>query len=243
MKGTTFYLSLLLILGLSFAGFAQQREDEEDNYTREFVWGINKNTNGGYIGGINAKLTRRMQGELFRSLGVEIANVKHPEEARVQSIYGGGYIMGKSNYLYSVRFSYGLERLLFRKAPQQGVQVSVLASAGPTLGIIAPYYIEYATGGLVSSEQYSPTNPLHNGTYIHGSGRPLEGIGESSFTAGVHVRTGMSFEFGTFKSNVSGLEIGLMLEAFPKEVVLLPLSENRAIFPSAYVTLFHGSRR
>jgi hypothetical protein len=243
MKGTTFYLILLLVLGYSTVAFAQQRQEEEDNYTREFVWGINKNTNGGYIGGINAKFTRRLQGETFRSLGIEIANVKHPEEARVTSIYGGGYIMGKSNYLYAIRFSYGLERLLFRKAPQQGVQVSVLASGGPTLGIIAPYYIEYGTGGLVTSEQYDPSNSYHTQNYIHGSGRPLEGITESSFTAGLHVRSGLSFEFGTFKSNVSGLEIGLMLEAFPGDIVLLPRSENRSIFPSAYVTLFHGSRR
>lgn len=225
--------------------FAQRPQEEEDDYTREFVWGIMKSTNGGYIGGLNLKFSRRLQGETSRTLGLEIANVKHPKEVRVTSPYGGGFILGKSNYLYSVRLSYGLERLLFRKGPQQGVQISALASGGPTLGIIAPYYVELGGvgGRTTKTEQYDPGNPKHGVNSIFGSGRPLEGITESDFTFGLHTRVGLSFEFGTFKSSVSGLELGFMLEAFPNEIVLLPRSDNRAIFPSAYITLFHGSRR
>ena len=243
MKSTAFCTFIALFLALSSTGFAQKLQEEEDDYTREFVWGISKNTNGGYIGALNIKFARRLRGETFRTLGFEIANVKHPKEVRVTSPYGGGFIMGKSNYLYSLRFSYGYDRLLFRKGPQQGVQISALASAGPTLGIIAPYYVELGGvgGRTTKTEQYNPD--LHNVNSIFGSGRPLEGITESNLTVGLHARAGFSFEFGTFKSSVSGLELGLMLEAFPNEVVLLPRSENRAIFPSAYVTLFHGSRR
>lgn len=245
MKGPIFSLLFAGFLLLSLQGYSQQREREEDDYTREFVWGINKNTNGGYIGGFNVKMSRRVQPLMFRTLGFEIANVKHPKEIRVPAFSGGSFILGKSNYLYSMRFSYGMERLLFRKGPQQGVQISALASAGPTIGVIAPYFIEIESSnrGFTTTEQYDPYNPNHLGIYIYGTGRPLEGIGQSKLTAGLHVRGGFSFEFGTFRSNVSGLEIGLMVEGFPKEIELLPRSENQAIFPSAYITLFHGSRR
>lgn len=241
MKGTVFCIFTALFLALSSAGFAQQQREEGDDYSREFVWGINKNTNGGYIGGFNVKFSQRTRGETFRSFGFEVANVKHSKEARVPAFSGGSFILGKSNYLYSLRFSYGMERMIFRKGPQQGVQISALVSAGPTLGVIAPYYIEVGSGNFTTTVQYDPDS--HGSSNIFGAGRPLEGIGESDFTVGLHARTGFSFEFGTFKSSVSGLEIGVMVEAFPNEVVLLPRAENRAIFPSAYVTLFHGSRR
>ncbi len=238
-------ITLALLMTYTSAAFAQQAREEGEEYTREFVWGINKNTNGGHIGGLNVKYARRTGKESFRTFGFEVVNVKHPKEASVPAFSGGRYILGKQNYLYSLRFSYGLEQLLFRKGPQQGVQISALASAGPTLGIIAPYYIEIGNGTFTTTVQYDPnaTDPPHNSGTIFGTGRPLEGIGESSFTAGLHARVGFSFEFGTFKSSVSGLEVGVMLEAFPNEVVLLPMSENRAIFPSAYLTFFHGSRR
>jgi hypothetical protein len=247
MKGPVFSILFAGLLLLSLAGFSQQREREEDEYTREFVWGINKNTNGGYIGGFNVKLSNRVRPMVFRTLGFELVNVKHPKEIRVPAFSGGSFILGKSNYLYSMRFSYGMERLLFRKGPQQGVQVAAHASAGPTIGVIAPYYIEVHGGssslGFTTTAQYDPYNSAHVVNNIYGTGRPLEGIGQSTFTAGLHARTGFSFEFGTFRSNVSGLEIGLMVEGFPREVILLPRSENQSIFPSAYITLFHGSRR
>lgn len=245
MKGNLFCIAIAVFLAFTGTAHAQQAREEGDDYNREFVWGINKNTNGGYIGGLNIKHSRRLRNETFRTLGFELANVKHPKESRVPAFSGGTYILGKQNYLFSLRFSYGMERLLFRKGPQQGVQISALASAGPTIGVIAPYYIEIGNGTFTTTAQYNPdaTNPPHNSGYIFGTGRPLEGIDESSFTAGVHARAGFSFEFGTFKSSVSGLEVGLMLEAFPKEVILLPKSENRSVFPSAYITFFHGSRR
>jgi len=34
-----------------------------------------------------------------------------------------------------------------------------------------------------------------------------------------------------------------MIEAFTKEVVLMPNAENRSIFPNAFITLFYGSRK
>ncbi|EMR01002.1 hypothetical protein [Cesiribacter andamanensis] len=248
MKAPIFCILFASFLLLTLEASAQQREKEEDEYTREYVWGINKNTNGGYIGGFNLKFSRRVQPSMFRTLGFEIVNVKHPKEIRVPAFSGGSFILGKSNYLYSMRFSYGMERLLFRKGPQQGVQVTVHASGGPTLGIIAPYYIEVHGGsssvsGFTTTAQYDPYNSAHVVNNIYGTGRPLEGIGQSDITAGLHARTGFSFEFGTFRTNVSGLELGIMLEAFPNEVVLLPRSENQRLFPSAYITLFHGSRR
>lgn len=243
MKAQLSTLFLIIILLAGSATVAQAQDDDDDGeYSREFVWGINKNTNGGYIGGLNIKFSNQVSSNLYRSLGFEIANVKHPKESRFPSFSGGTFIRGKINYLYALRFSIGMEKVLFKKGPQQGVQINVLGSAGPSIGIIAPYYVEYAnsSGNYPYTVPYTPDLNIFG---IYGPARPLQGIEESSVAPGLHVRTGLSFEFGTFKSNVSGLEIGLMMEAYTRRVQLLALSEGQWLYPSAYVTLFHGNRR
>lgn len=234
--------SLLLALLASSVSVAQAQDEEADEeYRREFVWGINKNTNGGYIGALNVKFSRQIAPMLYRSLGMEVANVKHAKEHRFRSP-GGSYILGKINYLYALRFSIGMEKVLFKKGPQQGVQINVLASGGPSIGLVSPYYVEYANSGG-SYPNTVPYTPDLNIGGIMGPGRPLQGLGESNVAPGAHLRTGLSFEFGTFKSNVSGLEIGLMLEGYMKRINLLHQARNNWLFPSAYITLFHGNRR
>ncbi len=239
---STFLLLFILLATSVTVAQAQEEEDDDGEYYREFVWGINKNTNGGYIGGLNIKFSRQIATNTYRTLGFEMANVKHSKEARFPSFSGGTFILGKVNYLYALRFSLGMEKVLFKKGPQQGVQINVLGSAGPSIGIIAPYYVEYAN----SSGNYPytvPYTPDLNPNGIYGPGRPLQGIEESGIAPGLHLRTGLSFEFGTFKSNVSGLEIGLMLEGYTKRVNLLSKADANWLYPSAYITLFHGNRR
>lgn len=221
-----------------------QDEEEEEEYDREFVWGINKNTNGGYIGGLNIKFSGLVSPGLYRTYGFEVVNVKDPKEERYQSRFGGGaFIRGKINYLYALRFSVGMEKVMFKKGPQQGVQINLLSSVGPTIGLVSPYYVEFSdnNGSNSSAVPYDPKEV--NISSIYGPGRPLQGLDESKIVPGLHARAGVSFEFGTFKSNVSGLEIGVMTEGYLKEVQLMATPDGRWFWPSAYITLFHGRRR
>lgn len=214
--------------------------DEDDDYSTEVTWGANKNTNGGLIGGLVFKLARRQKDDLFVTYGVEIMNVKHPEEQRyISATSGTSFIWGKQNYLYSIRGLYGREQILFKKAPQQGVQISALAAAGPTIGVVAPYYVLVANGQY---EQYDPK--FHQSiSSVQGSGKLFQGLGESSIALGLNAKAGLSFEFGAFKNNVAGIELGVAGEAFTKEIILVPTQDNDAIFTSIYFSLYWGTRR
>lgn len=231
--------------------FGQTQTFEQDSYEREFIWGINKNTSGGLIGGLTFRKSRRIGEKLYESVGLELMNVKHPKELQIrQAGTGNTFILGKSNYLYAIRLQYGRELVLFKKAPQEGVEIKLNAAVGPSIGLLAPYYVEYAAdcgsgggggGGFRTIRgQYNPGIPIN---CIFGTGHIFQGIQESKFIFGGNVKTSLSFELGTTKNNVTGFEAGLLLDAYTKEVVLMPTADNKSVFPTAFLTLFYGNRR
>lgn len=229
----------LLILVFILGGLLASAQTDLDDYTTEITWGVNKNTRGGLIGGVVFKLARQQKDNVFSFYGIEMMNVKHPEEQRYLSPASGtSFVWGKQNFLYSIRGQYGREVLLFKKAPQQGVQISGIVAGGPTLGVIAPYYILY-------DGNYVPFNAEIHQNYntIQGSGKLFQGLGESDLTVGLNTKAGLSFEFGTFKNNVAGVEIGVSFEAFPKKIILIPTQENTAFFSALYFAMYWGTRR
>ena len=206
MTGTKIFLILLFIPSLLFA------QIEVDEYESEFIWGINKNTSGGLIGGLTFRKSRKIGEKLYQSIGLELMNVKHPQEYQIRSNAGTTFIYGKINYLYAFRFQYGRELILFRKAPQQGVEIKAVAAVGPTIGLLAPYYIEYSPDGNTNPNntkraQFDPNNPNHGISQIIGSGYLFQGINESKVRVGANLKMGLSFELGTIKSNVTGFEL------------------------------------
>lgn len=221
-----------------------QRDDVGDyEYDTEVLFGINKNTNGGLIGGFSFKYGMRIDDASFQFFGLDLANVKNPKEVRYNTVLGNSYIFGKSNYLYSLRPYYGRELILFKKAPQQGVQVSILGAVGPSIGLIAPYIIEYQVSRIETvREQFD--HKIHQSRFnILGPGRVFEGIGNSDLAFGANAKAAVYFEFGVFRSNVTGLELGYQFEGFTKEIPLMPTVENRQFFQSVYFTFFYGFRK
>jgi hypothetical protein len=230
----------LFILFICLATVSRAQIYEDYEYNREFLWGVNKNTNSGLIGGLFLRHSRIRSERLFTTYGIELMNTKHPKEQKYTSQQTGtSFIWGKQNYLYSIRAHYGLEKLLFKKAAQQGVQISAGAAGGPTIGLESPYYV------LTSGGEYAPYDPdrYPNLGSIQGSGRLLQGLGESSVLPGLNGKAYLSFEFGSFRNNVAGVEIGLSSELFTRKIILVPTQDNRAWFNAAFFTFFWGTRR
>ena len=232
-------LVIFILLIAPFFVSAQLFEGEEFEYTSEWIWGINKNTNGGLIGGLMLRHSRKKGDDIYQTFGLELSNVKHPSEARYVGLSGAGFIYGKSNYLYAIRTNYGLEKLMFKKANQQGVQISVAAAGGPTFGLVTPYYV------LGADQQYDQfslvTHPSPQN--IAGPGKLFQGLGDADLEMGLHAKGSVFFEFGTYRSNVAGVEVGVMAEAFTKEIELVPSQPNKSVFTSVFFTLFWGSRK
>jgi len=241
--GINLLFFLVFLTGVSMA----QTQDSYE-YNSEFTWGINKNSSGGLIGGFTFKKARKLNDRMLETFGLEIMNVKHQQEVKHNSGYtGNSFIYGKSNYLYAFRFQYGRDFILFTKAPQQGVEIKAVFAAGPSIGVVAPYYIERNTDpqSIFSTrrEQYDPTNPDHTYDRILGTGNLFEGIGDSKIQLGGNVKAAVNFELGFMKSQVTGFEVGVLVDAYTSKVNLMPSVENKAIFPTVFFTLFYGSRK
>ena len=230
---------LYLVLIIPFFGKAQLFESEEFEYTTEWIWGINKNTRGGLIGGLMLRYSRAAGNDLYETFGLELSNVKHPSETREIGQSGAGFSYPVGNYLYAIRLQYGREKLLFRKANQQGVQISAHGAAGPTIGLETPYYVLNADGQY---EQFDPVIHRNPGT-IAGPGKLFQGVGESSVVPGINTKASLLFEFGTYRSNVAGVEVGIMLEAYTRKIEIIPTQPNDSVYSSVFFTIFWGSRK
>lgn len=240
MRTQSKFISVCLFFLCSLGATAQTQDSYE--YQSEFIWGINKNSAGGLIGGFVFKKSRKLSDKMLETFGLEIMNVKHAQEMKRSSQFGNFFIYGKSNYLYAIRPQYGRDLIVFKKAPQQGVEVKLIGAIGPSIGIVAPYYVELRNdgGGPAQHVPYTPDIPFSE---ILGTGSLFEGLGQSKIQVGGNIKVAMNFELGTVKSQVTGFEAGFLLDAYFNKVVLMPSAPNRATFPTVFFTLFYGSRK
>jgi hypothetical protein len=250
MKMTKHVLLALCLIHITAYATAQQLEiysDDEYLYKTEITGGINWNTNGGMLGGAVFRYSWAKKPTVYRNLSLEIVNVKHPKEQRSQSAIGSLYVFGKVNRLLFMRPQYGMEHVLFRKSNEKGAQINVMASAGPTIGIVAPYLIVYLDPitRIETEEQYNPD--IHRiQSNITKTGSLANSFAQSNFEIGASFKTSMTMEFGTFKSNVSGVELGFMVDLFPEEITILDALtpvQNRNVFTSAFINVYFGTRR
>ncbi len=239
MKFTNNLVLLVFAIGLCL-NLQAQTQDSYD-YNSEFTWGINKNSYGGLIGGFTFKKARRLSEKIFETYGLELMNVKNPHEVRILGGAGSFFIYGKTNYLYAIRLQYGRDRIIFTKGPQQGVEVKAVFAAGPTLGLVNPYYVQTGSNFVTTTQPYTSSVQFSD---IQGTGSLFEGLGETKLQMGGNFKVALNFELGTVKSNVTGFEAGFLLDAyFNKVPLMVEPTENYAVYPTVFLTLFYGSRK
>jgi len=251
LKNTCF---LILFGLLQFSSFAQSAQSEgRIDYEKEFLAGVNFNTNGGLIGGFMLRYSKLVyeKKNQFHNFGFEVGIVKHPKELRYASQQSGGtFIAYKSHHLVVLRPTYGREFVLFHKGNEDGVQLDFILNGGISFGVLTPYYIQYQNGPVVETVPYDPVNTPEIIMVINSSGYTT-GLGQSKVVPGIHLRTGFSFEYGHFSNKVTGLEVGFLFEAFAKKMVMMeaPASysgtsfHNNQVFTSVYLTIFYGGRK
>ena len=239
------FLSFLLLLNYTCHAQVVQEDFSEDEafaYKSELTFGIQFNTTGGIPGGVKVKYAwqREKNSKQFNNVTWEIVNVKHPKELRLATDSGNGFfILHKTHYLFVVRTNYSREFLLFRKSSEEGIEMKLIASAGPSLGIVKPYYVIQSEGrGRTSTVPYREGDnigPILGSSFF-------SGFGESEIVPGINARTSIEFGISAWDTFVTGIELGFQIEAFPKKIPIMAYAYNRSIFTSAFVNFYFGKR-
>lgn len=237
---------LLSIICLLFFVQVAVAQDEDEEYMKEYILGLNFNTNGGFPGGFMFRYTPDLTKKYIGSYQFELVNVRYPKEIKYppSNPNGSSFIYGKTNYLFSLRSRYCIDKVLFKKDPNEGVQINMSGGIGPTIGIVKPYFILYRYSQNVIRNE--PFNPAIHSDYnrIEGNGGLLTGFGQSSFVPGLNAKLSLSFEFGAFNSGATGIEVGFCAEAFTKTILIYPsVAENRSFYTSGFINIYYGWRR
>ncbi len=245
---TQLLLSLLLLTATT--GWAQRRGDTDsdiETYNSLLSVGATTNTNSGILGGFVVRSSKSLPGTLFgkqqfRYLALELVNVKHPKEQAVPyTATGARIITGKTNYLFVIRPEYGREIMFFNRHADEGISISGILAAGPSIGIQKPYIVQVqARPGNIVSIPYDPNN-LKEG--LVGAGSFFQGFDQAKIVPGLHLKAALSFELSAFRDNMTGLEIGFIAEGFSRGINLVANTENKSTFTSGYLTIYFGNKK
>jgi hypothetical protein len=226
----------------------EEAVDDEFEYTNEWNYGVNFNTSAGLIGGGMVKYVwKTADKKWYEGFMVSIAHIKNPKEERVTNqVTSSSFILYKQNYLFPLRFSYVRELILFRKAPEEGIHVNAMFAAGPSIGLLKPYYILYSADNNLNNSQSVPYDPrIHrnNQDKIYGVGSAFDGFDKLKAVMGFHAQLGLNFEFGFVKSNVVGVQTGFLMEKYTQTMPIMDVAPNNSFFTSAFVTFYYGRKK
>ena len=223
-----------LFVLMSWSALAQYSSNNE------LTFGGIIHTRSGFLGGVSSKYAKPINKEWAQFYSLEIVNVRHPKELRIPTQYSGTFILGKSNYLFNIRPQFGLEKAIFKKDPSEGVRVSIIGAAGPTLAVVKPYLVEYLVDNETSvKEQFNKDIVLSS---IVGGAGWYTGFGQSKFVPGGNVKLSMAFEYSTFKKRISTIETGFIYEQLASKVELNPFVSSESSFFIAFIALNFGKK-
>ena len=241
----------LSILISSFSAFSQKDDEKKLEDTKTLAYGVTTNNYSSLLGGVVIRSSTPFKinknKAINRYLALEAVNLKNPREKGIISAYGTKFIFGKTNYLFSLRPEYGREFYIFDKAGDNSIGFSAILAAGPSFGLQKPYYIKYINGRGESPQTVPFNADIHTDIgKIVGAGNILQGFFSGlKVIPGAHVKAAANLDMNSFNNNVTGFEIGTVLEFFVKEpeIIASKFSKNPQAFTTVYLTLYFGNKK
>lgn len=234
--------SIFLVVLFSLSTRAQVEKtivgEQDVEMTKELTAGLNLHTNGGLIGGFSFKYQIRYNDRFYHYFNLEIANIKHRKEERFATFSGSSVILGKTNYLFSIRPQYGQQFLLFNKYPEDGVRLNAVVAGGPTIGLVKPYYVKVERDSSFQVVPYTATldDP------IVGNGGFFNGFDQITTKIGFNLKLGLDLEFSNYESTLTGIESGWIFEVFGEDIPLFISNQQTQFFNALYITIYFGSK-
>ena len=267
MNKRNLFSAVLLLIAGTLAGQVTFQPKQESSYEKKGIV-YNKElsfdlqflqTNGWSLGVNSGKIKTYYLTPFYH---ISIGELKHIKEYRQQSLESLGvggfgnnqsYILGKKNNLFAIRAGYGQKRYFSEKAKIKGLAIGISYEAGPTLGLLKPYYLDISypsdSGGkdVFRAQKYS--EEIHDifleRTRIRGSAGLGKGFSEIAVRPGFHAQASAHFDWGAFDEFVKAMEAGFMFDLFLGDIDIMVEAEgveNRPFFLNVFINLQLGKR-
>ncbi len=212
-------------------------------YRNEVTGGIMLNSNGFGFGYRYAKRINYLNKKVFES---DFSWVKHSKEVKTNNpVYPNGksFVFGRKNSFYTLRAGLGLQRELFSKADVGSIAIRIVGTGGLSLGITKPNYYEVINRDnpdeyVIVTQKF--TENIHSPLDIYERASYFKGIGETKIIPGAYLKGTLSFEYSQNEEILHMLEGGFMVEAFPKKIPIMALTENNQFFISIFISYRFG---
>lgn len=183
-----------------------------------------------------------------RVIQAEFGEIKHPKQTKYnndqgQSVPGGGksrpYIFGKINNFYALNLSYGNRKMIAGKPEPGTVSINWVYMGGVSLGMLKPYYLDgyvpqdNLNGQLVRKTfRYEDSKESFlNNNYIIGAAGFSEGIGQTKFIPGLHLKTALHFDFSNNKRWAYAIEAGAAASVYSQKIEIMA---NQTAYPYTF---------
>lgn len=244
MKKLLINIPVIFICCISYA---QGEIDDQQKifYRNERTFAALLNSTG--LGG-NFRYAKRITAFKKTLYEIDFVNIKHPKEEKISTsattLAGRSFVYGKLIHFYNLRAGLGLQKELFQKFDRGGISIRYFYNFGPTLGIKKPiYYNIYviaADGRIVDEKTEKFDITQHIDPRIMSKASYFNGIDEITFTPGIYVKAGFTFEFGKYDEIIHALEAGMILDAFIQEIHIMAIENNKQVFFSLFVSYRFG---
>jgi hypothetical protein len=230
-------------------------------YEREFTVDLKLHTHGFALGVNIAQLKTYYLTNFFN---IELGEIKHPKQFRQSFDFrpsangkvSRAFVFGKQNNFFVLRGGLGQKRYFSEKAKQKGLAIGISYEAGPSIGLLKPYYLELQYPEQISnevitrSEKFSEDNAdvFLDITRIFGASSFSKGFSEITIKPGAHAKAAVHFDWGAFDEFVKAVEAGVMLDLYFSDVPIMVESpkvdnvENRPLFINLFLNLQLGKR-
>jgi len=182
-------------------------------------------------------------------INVDLVSINHDKEYKIFGSFDENakkFIFGKLNSLYTIRLGFGHRKILYEKLRQNGLQITMNYTLGPSLGLVKPVFLEvfkYDFSGRIAgiaTERYDPE--LHNFYTIYGRASWSAGLMETKINPGMFFKIGLDFDYSSNREIINSLEVGFSVDVFSKPIILMVENNYYRFYPNVYISCSIGNK-
>ncbi len=226
---------------------AMIRQEEEGAliYNKQSIFGIQIRTNGYGLLYEKGRTKTRRKTNIY---GIELTEIKDPKEEKTPTgffSFSNPYIFGKIHNFYQFKIGVGQQYLFGQKGNKNGVAVTGSYQGGVSLGLLRPYYLQINDGGRSRDVKYSveDSSAFLDPSIIIGSSGLGKGWGEMTLKPGAYVKAVLRFDWGHYNELVSGIEVGMSVEAYSQKIPILLFTKEKQVFFQGHIAVVFGRRK